>query len=51
MRTIAEQLHPLNGGRFGLPGDVAPAAVFLASEGARWMTGSTITIDGGYTAQ
>jgi NAD(P)-dependent dehydrogenase (short-subunit alcohol dehydrogenase family) len=31
----------------GTPWDVAWAAVFLASEEARWITGSVLTVDGG----
>jgi NAD(P)-dependent dehydrogenase (short-subunit alcohol dehydrogenase family) len=34
-------------GRVGEPEDIAPAVVFLCSDGARWITGETITIDGG----
>ena len=34
--------------RVGSPGDIAGAAVFLASEGAGFMTGQTLTVDGGY---
>jgi NAD(P)-dependent dehydrogenase (short-subunit alcohol dehydrogenase family) len=37
-------------GRWGEPADVAGAVVFLCSDAARFITGSTITIDGGYTA-
>lgn len=33
--------------RFGEPDDIAGAAVFLASDAARWMNGQHITIDGG----
>lgn len=33
--------------RGGEPDDIGPAAVFLASEAARWMTGQTLVIDGG----
>ena len=33
--------------RLGEPDDLGPAAVFLASQGAGWMTGQTIVIDGG----
>lgn len=33
--------------RLGAPEDVAKLAVFLASEDASWITGSTINIDGG----
>ena len=34
----------------GTAEDVADAAVFLASEESRWVTGSMLTVDGGYTA-
>ena len=33
--------------RFGEPDDIAGAAVFLASDAGKWMTGQHITIDGG----
>jgi 3-oxoacyl-[acyl-carrier protein] reductase len=32
----------------GQPQDIAPAAVFLASDDASWITGETLTISGGY---
>jgi 3-oxoacyl-[acyl-carrier protein] reductase len=35
--------------RFGTPEEVAAAVVFLASEHARYITGATLTIDGGLT--
>jgi 3-oxoacyl-[acyl-carrier protein] reductase len=38
---------PLN--RFGTPEEVADAIVFLSSERARYITGSTLTVDGGLT--
>jgi NAD(P)-dependent dehydrogenase (short-subunit alcohol dehydrogenase family) len=34
--------------RFGEPGEVAGAAVFLASDAASFITGTTIVVDGGY---
>jgi NAD(P)-dependent dehydrogenase (short-subunit alcohol dehydrogenase family) len=37
--------------RLGLPDDIATAALFLASEASSWMTGQTLVIDGGSTAQ
>ncbi len=35
--------------RFGAPEEVADAIVFLASERARYITGATLTVDGGLT--
>jgi NAD(P)-dependent dehydrogenase (short-subunit alcohol dehydrogenase family) len=40
--------HPLG---LGAPEDVANLAIFLLSEKSRWITGSEIIIDGGYSAQ
>jgi NAD(P)-dependent dehydrogenase (short-subunit alcohol dehydrogenase family) len=37
-------------GRVGDPGDIARAAVFLASEKASFITGQILTVDGGKTA-
>jgi 3-oxoacyl-[acyl-carrier protein] reductase len=34
-------------GRFGQPEDIAPVAVFLASEASGWMTGETLVASGG----
>jgi len=36
-------------GRWGTPGDIAPAVLFLASSAARFITGQTLPIDGGYS--
>ena len=37
--------------RFGRPEEVANVIVFVASDEATYMTGSIITVDGGWTAQ
>lgn len=42
------QLYPL--GRVGTPEDVAGAALFLASDDASWITGTTLVVDGGLLA-
>ncbi len=41
--------HPFGG--MGNVEDVARAAVFLASEDVRWVTGVALPVDGGYTVQ
>ena len=38
-------------GRLCTPEEVAEAALYLASDAARYVTGTTLTIDGGYSAQ
>ena len=40
-------MHPLG---LGEPRDVANAISFLLSDASRWVTGSTLVVDGGYTA-
>lgn len=35
--------------RYGLPEELGPATVFLASAASSFMTGSVVTLDGGYT--
>lgn len=41
--------YPLK--RYGKPEEVAYAAVYLLSDATRWITGSSLLIDGGYTLQ
>jgi NAD(P)-dependent dehydrogenase (short-subunit alcohol dehydrogenase family) len=43
------RLHPL--GHLGEPDDIAWAVVYLASDESKFMTGSEVVIDGGYTAR
>lgn len=38
-------------GRFAEPEEIAAAAVFLASDGARMVNGADLVVDGGYTIQ
>lgn len=40
--------HPLG---LGTPEDVANACAFLLSDGSRWITGTNLIVDGGYTAR
>src|SRR6267143_552800 len=47
-RRATEALIPL--GRLGQPDDLVGALLFLASDESRWVTGSTVTVDGGYLA-
>jgi NAD(P)-dependent dehydrogenase (short-subunit alcohol dehydrogenase family) len=42
------QLQPLTGD-FGTPEDVAQAALYLASDRSRFVTGAVLTVDGGWT--
>jgi NAD(P)-dependent dehydrogenase (short-subunit alcohol dehydrogenase family) len=43
-----EKAHPLG---FGKPRDVANAIAFLIADTGRWITGTTLVLDGGYSAQ
>ena len=38
-------------GRMGTPGEIAEAVVWLCSDAASFVTGHTMTVDGGYVAQ
>jgi 3-oxoacyl-[acyl-carrier protein] reductase len=44
-RHSMEQIYPL--GRIGTPEEIAEAALFLSSDAASWITGSTLLMDGG----
>ncbi len=44
-----KKMHPM--GHFGEPDDIAAGILFAASEKAKFMTGASIPIDGGYLAQ
>jgi NAD(P)-dependent dehydrogenase (short-subunit alcohol dehydrogenase family) len=46
--AILEKKHPFG---FGEPADVANAIAFLLARTSRWITGTTLVVDGGYTAQ
>lgn len=51
MQFTAEEIGPkIPAGRIGQPADVAHLAVWLASDQASYITGQTITIDGGMTS-
>ncbi|MBT3513559.1 MAG: SDR family oxidoreductase, partial [Nitrosomonadales bacterium] len=43
-----KKLHPLG---IGEPIDVANTIAFLLSDMAKWITGTIISVDGGFTAQ
>ena len=45
-RTISE--YPLG---IGTPEDIANACVFLISDASRWITGTNLIVDGGFTAR
>jgi NAD(P)-dependent dehydrogenase (short-subunit alcohol dehydrogenase family) len=47
LRQVFEGQVPM--GRLGEPEEIGPLAVYLASEASSYMTGATLTIDGGYT--
>ena len=46
----AKILERIPMGRFGTPEDVAEAVIFLSSDGASYITGQVLTIDGGMIA-
>lgn len=48
-RKALNAMHPV--GHIGEPDDIAYGVVYLASDEAKFITGSELVIDGGYTAQ
>ena len=49
LKKLGEAVVPM--GRLADPAEIARVVVFLASEGASYMTGSMVTVDAGYTAR
>lgn len=50
IRRRLSDLQPLTGD-FGAPEDVARAALYLASDASKFVTGSVLTVDGGWTVR
>lgn len=48
-RASIDAMHPI--GHVGEPDDIAYGVVYLASDESKFVTGSELVIDGGYTAQ
>ncbi len=48
-RAHLDSLHPI--GHIGEPDDIAYGVLYLASDESKFLTGSELVIDGGYTAQ
>jgi len=48
-RENLDSLHPI--GHVGEPDDIAHGIVYLASDEAKFLTGSELVIDGGYTCK
>jgi NAD(P)-dependent dehydrogenase (short-subunit alcohol dehydrogenase family) len=48
MRQQLNARQPI--GRLGKPEEVAALALYMASDAASFMTGSVVTLDGGWTA-
>lgn len=48
-KDVLRQMTPMK--RLGESTEMAKAVLFLASDDSTFMTGNTLTVDGGYTAQ
>lgn len=48
-REQLDSLHPI--GHVGEPDDIAYGVLYLASDESKFVTGSELVIDGGYTAR
>ena len=48
---VAEFMDRIPAGKFGMPDDIAGAAVFLASEAASYVHGHILPVDGGWMAR
>ena len=48
LKQRLDAMHPM--GRFGRAEEVANAALYLASDDSSYVTGTALTVDGGYTA-
>ncbi len=47
--VLASRVRRIPLGRAGQPEDMIGAAIFLASDDSAWMTGTTVTVDGGFS--
>ena len=45
-KTSIAKMHPMG---FGEPQDVANAVAYLLSDASKWVTGSNLVVDGGYS--
>jgi NAD(P)-dependent dehydrogenase (short-subunit alcohol dehydrogenase family) len=45
---LLQKMHPLG---MGEANDIASAIAFLLSDGSKWITGTILSVDGGFTAQ